>query len=67
MPKAFRAAAQGRTDFQVPVVCISLPGQPVFMTVCASMEAIHITKEQVMEFFDLVPRGADVPFIALPL
>lgn len=53
-PKAgFRALAQGRADYTIPVVCSSIEGYGDLMTICATEEVIYVSKEQAMAFFGL--------------
>lgn len=50
----FNALAQGKHDYQIAVIkTIGNDGVP-YMTVCATEEAVYITKEQAMKFFGLV-------------
>ena len=51
----FTALAQGRTNYEIEVIAITPSiGDTPLMTVCATEEAIYITKEQAMKFFGLV-------------
>lgn len=50
----FKALAQGRADYEVEVIRIDHPANVPFMVICATEEAVYITKEQVMKFFGLV-------------
>lgn len=52
----FDALAQGRTDYTVRVIPILESAAEMYMTVCASEEAVYITKTQAMEFFDLMEK-----------
>jgi len=51
----FKAMAQGRTDYIVDVF-VTNTRYGKFMTVGATEEAIYISKEQAMAFFNLVPK-----------
>lgn len=52
----FHAMAQGRTDFTVEVIRTSTQEFGDMMTIIATGEAIYITKEQAMKFFNLVEK-----------
>lgn len=48
--------AQGQTDYLLPTLRQEHPDHGEMMVICASEEAIYITKAQAMEFFNLVPK-----------
>lgn len=52
----FSAQAQSDHDFIVDVIPVRFQGEETQMAICASQEAIYITKEQAMQFFGLVPN-----------
>ena len=49
----FSAMAQGKQDYTVPVIRIKDETIGDLMTICATEEAVYITKEQAMKFFNL--------------
>lgn len=56
MHTSFVAQAQGKTEYVVDVIPVSVKGsKDMYMTICATEEAVCITKEQAMKFFNLVP------------
>lgn len=55
----FNALAQGKTDYVVEVIHQAVPGYGNLMTICASEEAVYITREQAMEFFGLAEPMSD--------
>lgn len=54
MYETFHALAQGKTDYILEVVYTNPYTIGPAMTVMASAEAVYITKEQAMKFFNLV-------------
>lgn len=56
----FTAMAQGHTDYNVDVIAIDSRNYGMLMTICATEEAVYITKEQAMAFFDLVPANRKI-------
>lgn len=53
----FKAMAQGTTDYVIDVIHTNSEKYGDLMTICATEEAIYITKEQAMAFFGLVDKG----------
>lgn len=56
MHEQFDAMAQGRCDYTIQVIATSTPKFGTMMTICATEEAVYITKEQAMKFFGLVDQ-----------
>ena len=50
----FLAMAQGRTDYVVNVICTRCSEHGELMTICATEEAVYITREPAKAFFGLV-------------
>jgi hypothetical protein len=50
----FRALAQGKCDYVVEVILTKTERFGEMMTVCATEEAVYVSKAQVMAFFGLV-------------
>jgi hypothetical protein len=57
MYEDFEAMAQGACDYRVAVIETSTEEFGSMMTICATEEAVYITKEQAMKFFGLVEAG----------
>ncbi len=53
----FSAMAQGQADYSIPVFPIYSDTFGMMMVIAATEEAVYITKEAAMAFFDLVERG----------
>ena len=55
----FKAMAQGRCDYVVAVIHTNADKFGDMMTICATDEAVYITREQAVAFFGLIdPRAA---------
>ncbi len=50
----FTALAQGKTDYTVQVIHTNPESYGDLMTICATEEAVYITREQAKAFFGLV-------------
>ena len=50
---AFHAMAQGKCDYTIPVIRIGHEEYGDLMTICATEEAVYITKQEAMDFFGL--------------
>lgn len=50
----FTALAQGQTDYTVQVIHTNPEPYGDLMTICATEEAVYITREQAKAFFGLV-------------
>lgn len=63
--KSFRASAQGKSDFSVPVEYMKIAGFGEAMVIMTPEAAIYISEEQAMEFFGLIkteyiPKVGDI-------
>lgn len=52
----FMAMAQGKFDYSVEVIHQDIAPYGPLMVVCATEEAVYITKQQAMDFFCLVDK-----------
>lgn len=56
----FKALAQGKCDYVVDVIHTNTERYGHMMTICASDEAVYVTKAQAMAFFGLIEAFPNV-------